>query len=156
MKLWRQKCKLAPHDPSLACGPLQKQQCVVGAPCHVSDVNELLNSDSPLNFSGGFIWITENRRGQMIDYFTKKERLQISLNNECKCVYQNCFSSFLSHESSHNPSDVSCALTPRLGTTGLNYVTVYKVVQTSSISSRYNSNMFVTWMHQYYKSNNVI
>ena len=34
--------------------------------------------------------------------------------------------------------------TPRLGTTGLNYLTVYKVVQTSSASSSYNSNMLLT------------
>lgn len=39
----------------LACDPLQKKQCVAGAPSHVSDVYELLvfhqRDISPLNFS---------------------------------------------------------------------------------------------------------
>lgn len=65
-------------------------------------------------------------------------------------MYHNVFfSSFQHHPSFDDPSDLLGDTlkgpTPRLGTCGLNYLTVYKAVKSSSTSSSYNSKILLTY-----------
>ncbi len=108
----------------LTCDP--SRQCVTEAHCHVSDVYELLAV--PQKSETSLFHLNNCWRSKGFQYFTKKPNIRKKNKTKQICVAELCFS-LLSSSINHlmTPQVYLVTLwrgpTPRLRTTGLNYLT---------------------------------